>query len=78
MSNRRQFITLLGGGAAAWPPGEPLVGLLNPLSAAAAAHIVGAFRRGMRAISATRDHVRARSTPDHCCADTTLNAFDAA
>ena len=50
---RREFITLLGG-AAAWPlaaraqqpPGQPLVGLLSPVSATAA-H-VGAFRRGMR------------------------------
>jgi hypothetical protein len=53
--NRRSFITLFGG-AAAWPlpararqpTGPPLVGLLNPLSPAAAAHVVGAFRRGMR------------------------------
>jgi putative ABC transport system substrate-binding protein len=52
---RREFITLLGG-AAAWPlaasaqqpAGQPLVGLLSPLSAAAWVHIVGAFRRGMR------------------------------
>ena len=51
---RREFITLLGGAAAAWPraaraqqpPGQPLVGLLSPVSATAA-H-VGAFRRGMR------------------------------
>jgi ABC-type uncharacterized transport system substrate-binding protein len=50
---RREFITLLGG-AAVWPlvaraqqpPGQPLVGLLSPVSATAA-H-VGAFRRGMR------------------------------
>jgi hypothetical protein len=48
---RREFISLLGG-AAAWPltaraqksTGRPLVGLLNPLSATAAAHIVGTFR----------------------------------
>jgi ABC-type uncharacterized transport system substrate-binding protein len=52
---RREFITLLGG-TAAWPlaagaqqpTGQPLVGLLSPLSAAAWVHIVGAFRRGMR------------------------------
>jgi ABC-type uncharacterized transport system substrate-binding protein len=53
---RREFITLLGGAAAGWPlaaraqqpTGQPLVGLLSPLSAAAWVHIVGAFRRGMR------------------------------
>ena len=52
---RRAFITLLGG-AAAWPlaaraqqsTGQPLVGLLSPLSAAAWVHILGAFRGGMR------------------------------
>ena len=50
---RRQFIALVGG-AATWPlaaraqqpPGQPLVGLLSPVSATAA-H-VGVFRRGMR------------------------------
>jgi putative tryptophan/tyrosine transport system substrate-binding protein len=53
---RREFITLIGGAAAAWPlaaraqqpTGQPLVGLLSPLSAAAWVHILGAFRRGMR------------------------------
>ena len=52
---RREFIALLGA-AAAWPLaaraqqaiGQPLVGLLSPLSAAAWLHILGAFRRGMR------------------------------
>src|SRR5262249_43143063 len=53
---RREFISLLGGAAAAWPlaaraqqsTGQPLVGLLSPLSAAAWVPILGAFRRGMR------------------------------
>src|SRR5262249_50425152 len=56
MSNRREFITLLGGAAVAWPlparaqqsTSQPLVGLLSPLSATAWVHILGAFRRGMR------------------------------
>ena len=52
---RREFIFLLGG-ATAWPlaaraqqpAGVPLVGLLSPLSASAAARNVAAFRQGMR------------------------------
>jgi hypothetical protein len=51
---RRKFLATLGGAAAGWPlaaraqqpPGQPLVGLLSPVSATAA-H-VGVFRRGMR------------------------------
>jgi putative tryptophan/tyrosine transport system substrate-binding protein len=53
--NRREFMTLLAG-AAAWPlaaraqqpAGVPLVGLLSPLSASAAARNIAAFRQGMR------------------------------
>jgi ABC-type uncharacterized transport system substrate-binding protein len=52
---RREFITLLGGAAAAWPlaaraqpAGQPLVGLLSPLSATAAGRNIAAFRQGMR------------------------------
>jgi putative ABC transport system substrate-binding protein len=53
---RRDFITLLGGAAAAWPiavhgqqlPTRSLVGLLSPLSEAAAAHNVREFRKGLR------------------------------
>ncbi len=52
---RRAFITLLGG-AAAWPvvaraqpsPVRPLIGVLSPLSAAAATRNTAAFRSGLR------------------------------
>src|SRR5262245_20168872 len=53
---RREFITLLGGAAVAWPfaaqaqpsPVGPLIGVLSPLSAASAARNIARFRSGLR------------------------------
>src|ERR1043166_5047027 len=52
---RREFITLIGGAAAAWPlvargqqPGTPVVGFLRSTPSAPFMHFVAAFREGLK------------------------------
>jgi putative tryptophan/tyrosine transport system substrate-binding protein len=62
--NKREFITLLGGGAAAWPlaaraqqTAMPVIGYLSARSRENTSHLIAAFQRGL----AESDYVDGRN-----------------
>src|SRR5215472_2369929 len=81
MIGRREFITLLGGGAVAWPlaargqqRGLPVIGLLSSRSAAIDTQLIAVFRQALNVggfvegqAAGSCDLSRASASGRHCC-----------